>query len=79
MYIADSPVITKKDKVHLPTTANSHLLYTKTRVKSLIGLTRIVKGLSQGIITCKYHKNSKQLHMYRVIRYGDSSFYDDQS
>ena len=23
MYIADSPVITKKDKVHLPTTANS--------------------------------------------------------
>ena len=51
MYIADSPVITKKDKVHLPTTANSHILYTKTRVKSLIGLTRIVRGLSQGIIT----------------------------
>ena len=51
MYIADSPVITKKDKVHLPTTANSYLLYTKTRVKSLIGLTRIVRGLSQGIIT----------------------------
>lgn len=52
MYIADSPVITKKDKVQPnPTTANSHLLYTKTRVKSLIGLTRIVRGLSQGIIT----------------------------